>query len=155
MLCKSSLEASPLSCTCCHHIFLTIVACDVSVSFLNVCYVGFGPVFFCTYEECKALINLSGSPQGHPRFDILATPCGMAHGRSTHAKALTLLEFYRRTHPSSSVELIHHRAIYAPTVFTRPQARTDVPVCVRAPMCPCVCALRESSRSLVYTRPSS
>ena len=67
---------------------LTIVACDVDVSFLNACYVGFGPVFFCTYDECNALINLSGFPQGHPRFDILATPCGMhvAHGHSTHAE---------------------------------------------------------------------
>ena len=36
-----------------------MVACDVSVSFLNACYVSFGPVFFSTYEECKALINLS------------------------------------------------------------------------------------------------
>ena len=87
---------------------LTIVACDVSVSFLNACYVGFGPVFFCTYEECKALINLSGSPQGHPLFDIIATPCGMhvAHGHSTHAEAFTLLKFYRRTHTG-----IHSAAI--------------------------------------------
>ena len=45
---------------------LTIVSCYVSVSFLNVCYICFGPVFFCTYKECKALINLSGSAQGHP-----------------------------------------------------------------------------------------
>ena len=57
-------------------------------SFLNAYYVGFGPVFFSTYEESKALINLSGSPQGHPLFYILATPCYMhvAHGHSTHAK---------------------------------------------------------------------
>ena len=79
---------------------LTIVACDVSVSFLNACDVGFGPVFFCAYEECKPLINLSGSPQGHSRFDVLATPCGVhvAHGHSTHAEAFTLLESYRCNH---------------------------------------------------------
>ena len=48
----------------------------------------------CTYEEYKALINLSGSPQGHPQYDILATLCGMhvAHGHSTHAEAFTLLK---------------------------------------------------------------
>ena len=28
---------------------LTIVACDVSVIFLNAGYISFGPVFFCTY----------------------------------------------------------------------------------------------------------
>ena len=26
----------------------------LSVSFLNACYVGFGPVFFCTYEACNS-----------------------------------------------------------------------------------------------------
>ena len=95
MLCKSSLEASLLSCTSGYHI-----SCDVSVTFLNACYVGFGPVFFCTNEECKPLINLSGSPQGHPRFDVLATPCGVhvAHGHSTHAEAFTLLKSYRCNH---------------------------------------------------------
>ena len=104
------------------------------VSFLSAC---FGPVFFSTYEECKALINLSGSPQGHPLFDIFATQCCMhvAHCHSTHAKAFTLLKFYRHTHPSihspaiipshSSIIIsrthpglvIHHCAhsIYAPT----------------------------------------
>ena len=73
---------------------LTIVACYVSVSFLNVCYVGFGPVFFCTYEECKALIKLSGSLQGHPWFVILAATYDMhvAHCHSTHAEANTLLK---------------------------------------------------------------
>ena len=73
---------------------LKIVACDVSFSFLNACNVGFGPVFFRTYEECKPLINLSGSPQRHPRFDVLATPCSVhvAHG---HSKAFTLLKSYR------------------------------------------------------------
>ena len=61
-LCKWSLEASPLSCTWSDHICLTIVAINISVSFFNACYVWFGPVFFCIYEECKPLINLSGSP---------------------------------------------------------------------------------------------
>ena len=88
---------------------LTIVACDISVSFLNVCYVSFGPVFFCTYKECKALINLSGSPespQGHPLSNIPATPSGMhvAHGLSTHAKAFTLLKIYRRTHSAAMMQ---------------------------------------------------
>ena len=64
---------------------LTIVACNVCVSFLNACYVGFGPVFFCTYKECKALTNLSGSPQGHPLFDILATPCGVHVAQPQHS----------------------------------------------------------------------
>ena len=36
---------------------LTIVACDVSVSFSMSVYASFGPVFFCTLEECKALIK--------------------------------------------------------------------------------------------------
>ena len=80
---------------------LTIDLCDVSVGFFTACYVGFGPIFFCTYEECKALINLSDSPQGHPRFDILATSCCMhvAHGHSTLAEAFTLLKFCLGTHP--------------------------------------------------------
>ena len=134
---------------------MTIVACNVSVSFLNAYYVGFGLVFFCMYEEYKALINLSGFPQGHPQFDILATPCGLhvAHCHSTHAKAFTLLKFYRytriqaftllqscrRTHPSSSIALIHHRA----HSIARAQARANVPVCVWTLICSC---------SLVYTR---
>ena len=105
---------------------MTIVACNVSVSFLNAYYVGFGLVFFCMYEEYKALINLSGFPQGHPQFDILATPCGLhvAHCHSTHAKAFTLLKFFhsaasipshssiiiRRTHPSSCSQYLRaHR----------------------------------------------
>ena len=88
MLCKSSLEASEVIIFC-----LTIVACDISVSFLNACYVGFGPVLFRTYEECKPLINLSASPQGHPQFEVFATPCcvHVAHGLrvSTRAEAFT------------------------------------------------------------------
>ena len=116
---------------------MTIVACNVSVSFLNAYYVGFGLVFFCMYEEYKALINLSGFPQGHPQFDILATPCGLhvAHCHSTHAKAFTLLKFFhsaasipshssiiiRRTHPSSCSQYLRaHR---------------------QGPMCPCACTL--------------
>ena len=63
MLCKLSLEASPLHVT--------------SVLGFSMCYVGFGPVFFCTYEECKPFINLSGSPQGHPLFHVLVTPYGV------------------------------------------------------------------------------
>ena len=53
--CKSGLEAIQLSCTWGR---LKQVRCldtldVVSVSFLNACsgYVGFGPVFLCTYEE--------------------------------------------------------------------------------------------------------
>ena len=96
--------------------FQTIVVCDISVSFLNVCYVCFGPVFFCTYEECKPLINLSGSPQEHPLFDVLATPCcvHVAHSHSTHAEAFTLLKSYSHNHEGNSlccnhtVALIHH-----------------------------------------------
>ena len=92
MLCKSLLEAV-LCLALAVIIFYPIVACDVSVSSLNACYVGFGPIFFCTFEECKALINLSGSPQGHPLFVVLATPCcvHVAHGLrvSTRAEAFT------------------------------------------------------------------
>ena len=114
MLCKSSLKASQLSCTCCHCILPAIVACDVSVSsmclrrFWSRLKFGLRPVFFCTYEECNSHINLSGSPQGHPQFDILAAPCGMqvAHGHSIHAEAFTLLKFCRSTHPG-----IHSAAI--------------------------------------------
>ena len=112
MIFKSLLEASLLSCTCCHHILPDncCMQCHATfcVSFLNACYVGFGPVFFCTYKGCKALINLSGSPQGHPQFNILATPCCMhvAHGNRTHTKAFTLLRLYRCTRP-----VIHSAAI--------------------------------------------
>ena len=120
---------------------------------------GLRPVFFCTYEECNSHINLSGSPQGHPQFDILAAPCGMqvAHGHSIHAEAFTLLKFCRSTHPGihSAAIMPSHSSIiirrHCAQVFTRPQrgplsgpqARADAPVCVRAPI---------SSRSLVYTR---
>ena len=46
---------------------LTIVACYVSVSFLNACYVGFGPVFFCTCKECKSVRGkIQVSPTNHP-----------------------------------------------------------------------------------------
>ena len=49
---------------------LKVVACYVSVgflgvSFLNVHYGSFGHVLFCTFQEYKHLINLSGSPPGH------------------------------------------------------------------------------------------
>ena len=141
MLCKSSLTASPLSCFAVIIFCLTIVACDVSVGFLNACYVGLGPVFFCTYEECKALINLSGSPQGHPRLDILATPYGVhvAHGHSTHAEAFTLLQSYRRTHPSSVLE--------------RAPARADAPVCVRAAALRCLTVRSARAGRRIRMRP--
>ena len=116
MLCKSLLEAVLCLALAVIIFYLTIVACDVSVSSLNACYVGFGPIFFCTFEECKALINLSGSPQGHPLFVVLATPCcvHVAHGHSTRAKAFTLLKLYRCTHPgihSAAIMLTHSSII--------------------------------------------
>ena len=85
---------------------LTIVACYVGLSCLNGSYVCLGPVFFCTYEECKPFLNLS--PQGHSQFNILATRCcvHVTHGHSTHAKAFTLLKSYHSTHPG-----IHPAAI--------------------------------------------
>ena len=54
---------------------LTIVACYISVNFLNTSSVCFGPVFFCTHEEYKPLISLSGSesPEEPQRFDALGT----------------------------------------------------------------------------------
>ena len=78
---------------------LTVVACDVCVSFLSACDVIFGPVLFCTYEEYKPLINLSGSPQRHQRFDVFVTPScvHVAHGHSTHAEAFTLPKSFRLT----------------------------------------------------------
>ena len=131
---------------------LTIVACYVSVSFLNVCYVGFGPVFFCTYEECKALIKLSGSPQGHPLFVILAATYGMhvAHCRSTHAEAFTLLKLYCPTHPG-----IHSAAImrlHLSIICSTPPSSCSQYLSAhwQGLMSQCVCALI-CLRSLVYT----
>ena len=39
----------PLHFNCCMRRYVTL---------LNACYVGLGPVFFSTYEECKGLINV-------------------------------------------------------------------------------------------------
>ena len=76
------------------------------------------------YSALAKNLNLSGSPQGHPRFDsdVLATPCSVhvAHCSSTHAKAFALLKSYHRTHqarffssvqtlssPSRSVQMVY------------------------------------------------
>ena len=91
---------------------LTIVAYNVSVSFLNVCYVGFGPVFFCTYKEYQPLINLSDSPQGHPRFDVLVTPyesIGWAHG--------TLPQHSCRSIHSAEIIMLHSSSIHSAAII--------------------------------------
>ena len=130
---------------------LTIVACYVSISFLNACYVGFRPVFFCTYQECKALVNHSGSPQGHPWLDILSTPCcvHVVYCHSAHAKAFALpvLKSYCHTNPgicwaiilSSIIHSTHpsmdhhplHLSIIVPTVLECKQAGANAPMCAR------------------------
>ena len=116
----------------------------------------FGPVFFCTYEEYKPLINLSGSPQGHQRFDVLATPCSVhaAHCHRTHvashAEAFTLLKSYHSSHPSinsaaiiplhsSIIRHTHshllHSSIIVYTVLVCASARDYASLCVRALTC--------------------
>ena len=132
---------------------LTIAACEAIVS--KVSFPGFGPVFFCNYEQCKPLINLAGFQQGHPRFDFLETACcvHVAHGHRAHAKAFSLLQSYRRTHPSihaASIILSHSSIIH----HTHPSL---CPLYLSAhrqgPMRPCACLLSfrlMCSRSLVY-----
>ena len=112
---------------------LTIVACDVGVSFLNTCYVGFGPVFFSTYEECKGLMfSTRTSTNRHSRDS-------MRYARSTRPQHLCQSIHSAEILPSLSsrhslcfnhtVAPIHHHpsnsSIIVLTVFTRPQERAD------------------------------
>ena len=78
---------------------LSIVACDVSVSFLNACYIGFGAVFFCTYEKYKPLKNSTGSPQQRrtSACHCVTFAALMLCARST---AFTLLQLDSHTHLS-------------------------------------------------------
>ena len=104
---------------------LRIVACYVRVRFLNACYVGFGPVFFCTYEEYELLINLWSASQGHQQFNVLATPCDVhAHRKGPVrqcACALSCAWTLSRVHPFARgpVFLRFQRARSCAAVFDR------------------------------------
>ena len=58
------------------------------VSFLNACYVGFGPVFFSTYEDCKCFKKLSG-----PQHSCQSIHSALIHHHPSNSSIIVLTVF--------------------------------------------------------------